>query len=262
MAFEKELDVAREAAKEAGQVMARYQRDGFDVERKSSYADLVTEADEEAQEAVVSTIQEEFPEDGFLGEENDLRPDGEDRVWVIDPIDGTTNFVHGLPNYCVSIGLEENGEAVAGVVYWPVHDWMFTATAGGGAYRNGESITVSDTTDVRDAIVIPSLFSSRNSHLLGEIGEVRQELAEEGASLRRPGAAAPSLSYLAAGNVDGVVIIATSRWDISASKLLVREAGGTVRIRDSVLDGYLEVVASNGHIQQELEEVFDRHVSG
>ncbi|MDY6766226.1 MAG: inositol monophosphatase family protein, partial [Candidatus Nanohaloarchaea archaeon] len=153
MAYERELAVAKEAARNAAAVMARHQRDGFSIERKSSYTDLVTAADREAQQVIVDTIQAEFPDDGFLGEENDLRPDGEDRVWVIDPIDGTTNFAHGFPYYCTSIGLTVDGERTVGAVNVPPQDEMFTAVRGHGAELNGDPIETSDVDQLKDALV-------------------------------------------------------------------------------------------------------------
>ncbi|MDY6766298.1 MAG: inositol monophosphatase family protein, partial [Candidatus Nanohaloarchaea archaeon] len=130
---------------------------GFDIERKSSYTDLVTEADHAVQETVVETIAAEFPGDGFLAEEDDLRPEGEDRVWVIDPIDGTTNFAHGFPYYCTSIALQVDGEPVVGVVNRPPQEELFTAVRGGGASLNGTPIKVSGVDDLRDGLIAARL---------------------------------------------------------------------------------------------------------
>lgn len=262
MEFEKELAVAKNAARKATRVMERYQEKGFDVERKRSYNDLVTEADREAQRAIIDTIEAEFPEDGFLAEEDDVRPDGEDRVWVIDPIDGTTNFVHGFPNYCTSIALQVAGDVKVAVVSWPSRDMVFTAVVGEGAFRDGERLSVSTERDPRDAIVIGSLFLNSNLSIQEDLFAMREQLAELGVSFRRPGAAVPSLCHLAAGNVESVIFPVTNPWDIAAGRLLVTEAGGSFRETASQVDGYLAAMGSNGSIDSELEEVFDRHVGG
>ncbi|MFB6265945.1 MAG: inositol monophosphatase, partial [Candidatus Nanohaloarchaea archaeon] len=187
MAFERELEVAEEAARKAGEVMQRYREDGFSIDRKDSYTDLVTEADREAQEVIVETIQEEFPEDGFLGEENDLRPDGEDRVWVIDPVDGTTNFVHGFPYYGTSIALRVGDVSKAGVVYYPSMDEMFSAVEDGGATVNGKEIQVSDVGELRDSLLFIPLHDSSREELDKGL-ELVDDAIRNPASYRRPGA--------------------------------------------------------------------------
>ncbi|MFB6167068.1 MAG: inositol monophosphatase [Candidatus Nanohaloarchaea archaeon] len=259
MAFERELEVAKEAARKAGEVMGHYRENGFEVDRKDSYTDLVTEADHEAQEVIVETIQEEFPEDGFLAEENDLRPGGEDRVWVIDPVDGTTNFVHGFPYYGTSIALRTGGVSKVGAVYLPSLDEMFSAVEDGGATVNGKEIRVSDVEELRDSLLfIPLHDSSREE--LGKGLELVDDAIRNPASYRRPGAAAPDLCMVASGRADGIAMSSINPWDIAAGELIIREAGGSVRVQDSITDGYLETVASNGKIQEQLEEVFDRNV--
>ncbi|MDY6769565.1 MAG: inositol monophosphatase family protein [Candidatus Nanohaloarchaea archaeon] len=264
MEFEQELDVAVTAAERAAEVMARYRREGFEVERKTSYTDLVTEADRECQEVIVETIQEEFPGDGFLGEEDGLRPDGEDRVWVIDPIDGTTNFAHGFPWYCSSIGLRVDGERTVGVVNVPPQDELFTAVRGEGAFMNGEPISPSGVKDIRDGLIVARIadWSGVEGDLKGLESRLLNDLLSTPTSFRRPGAAAVDLCNVAAGRVDGQLLVVINEWDVAAGALVLEEAGGTARIQDAVFDDYIEIVSSNGHIQDELEEVFDRHVRG
>ncbi len=262
MGFEQELAVAKQAAQKAGEVMDRYRRDGFSIERKSSYTDIVTEADTEAQQVIVDTIQAEFPDDGFLGEENGLRPDGEGRVWVIDPIDGTTNFAHGFPYYCTSIGLKVDGERTVGVVNVPPQDELFTAVRGEGATMNGDPLETSDVGQLKDALVSARIADW--SGVEGDLKEVETELLldllDTPSSFRRPGAAAIDLCNVAAGRFDGHALVIINEWDIAAGALIVEEAGGSVRVQDAVFDDYLEIVDSNGRVQDELEEVFDRNV--
>lgn len=262
MAFEEELAVAKRAARAAGEVMERYRSDGFSVERKSAYTDLVTEADEAVQERVVEEIRSEFPGDGFLGEENDLSPDGEDRVWVIDPIDGTTNFVHGFPYYCTSIGLRVEGEEQVGVVYAPRQDELFAARRGGGATLDGDPIETSGVTELADALVVGRLTNWGNNPRRVKRAEAAflDDLVDRPSSFRRPGAAALDLANIAAGRLDATAQVTICDWDVAAGRVLLEEAGGAVRLRDAIVDGYLELVATNGPLQDELERVFDRNV--
>ncbi|MDZ7687555.1 MAG: inositol monophosphatase family protein [Halobacteriales archaeon] len=260
MEFSDEVETAKEAAYEAGDVMRRYRRDGFGVEQKGSRTNLVTEADREAQESVVEILCDEFPEDGVLAEEDDLQPDGEDRVWVIDPIDGTTNFVHGFPYYCVSIALRVEGETKVGVVSAPPFDETYHAVRGQGAFSDGDMLSVSETSDPRDALVSAGVYSWASD----ETNEVQTRLVSElvgtPVSFRFAGASALEYCHLAHGYFDGMLQVLAKPWDVEAGTLVVEEAGGTVRERDSVVDGYVEVVASNGRLQGDLEEIFDRNV--
>lgn len=258
--LDEEVEVAKDAAREAGEVMDRFRREGFEVDRKDSYTDLVTEADHEAQREIIETVREEFPEDGFLTEEEGLKPDGEDRVWVIDPIDGTTNFVHGFPYYCVSIALREDGISKVGVVFAPALDELYHGVRGGGSFLNGDPISVSDISDVREGLVAAggSSWASEETNDL-QLGILR-ELVETPVSFRFPGASALEYCHLARGYFEGKLQVLSHPWDIAAGTLVLEEAGGETRVRESVVDGYTEVVASNGRQQEELERMFDRHV--
>ncbi|MCJ7479201.1 MAG: inositol monophosphatase [Candidatus Nanohaloarchaeota archaeon QJJ-7] len=259
MKFERELEVAKEAARKAGEVMEHYQENGFSVERKKTYNDLVTEADHEAQEVIVETIEDEFPEDGFLAEENDLRPEGEERVWVIDPIDGTKNFTHGFPFYCSSIALKEAGDVKVGAIISPPRNEFFTAVRGEGAWLDGEKLEVSEVGDLKDSLIIARISDMYEEERDIETDFLR-DLLQQPSTFRRPGSAALDLGQVAAGRADGHALVAINEWDIAAGTLLIEEAGGTVRVQDSdVVDGYLEIVDSNGRIQDSLMEVFDRY---
>jgi myo-inositol-1(or 4)-monophosphatase len=264
MKFSEELETAKEAAHAACEVMEKYRHDGFEVESKSSRTDFVTDADKEAQERVVKVIEEAFPEDGFLGEESDLHPDGEERIWVIDPIDGTTNFVHGFPYYCVSIALRVDGESQVGVVSAPAFGETYHAVRGEGAFwENGEeesALEVSEVSEPSESLVAADVSSwaseTTNEHQLNIV----DELVGTPISFRFPGASALELCHLGRGYFDGKILVLAKPWDIAAGTLIVEEAGGSVRKRNSVVDGYVEVVASNGSIQDGLEEIFDRRV--
>lgn len=260
MEFSDELNAAKEAAREAGEVMKRHRKEGFEVERKESRTDFVTEADRAAQRKIVETIEDKFPEDGFLGEEDGLKPDGEDRVWVIDPIDGTTNFVHGYPYYCVSIGLRVDGETAVGVVHAPAVGETYHAVRGEGAFCDEGAVSVSDVSDTKDALVSTGVYSWASEETNETQIRLVRALVEAPVSFRFAGASALDYCHLARGFFDGKLQVLAKPWDVSAGTLIVEEAGGSVRKRESVVDGYIEVVASNNVLQKEFENVFDANV--
>lgn len=278
MTYDEELAVAKQAAKKAGRIMQEYRENGFGirepshdgsgdaqaaeqlgVERKSSYTDMVTEADVACEEAIVDTISEAFPDDGFRTEEDTPDEDAE-RVWVIDPIDGTKNFVHGFPFYCTSIALKVDNAPVVGVVYNPVYDEEYTAIHGGGAYRNGSELGVSSVDTLRDALVFTRLSERHDPTRKVETPFLR-DLLSTPSSFRRPGSAALNCCHVAAGTGDAYVTVSISEWDIAAGQLIIAEAGGSTRIQPSFRDGYLEFIGTNGHLQEELEELLDRHTA-
>ncbi len=265
MSHETELAVATDAAEAAGDIMLDYRRDGFAVERKSAYTDLVTEADHACQERIVEMLHDAFPDDTIRGEEEMELPDGENgREWIIDPIDGTTNFVHGFPFFCTSIALVADGDPVVGVVYAPVLDEMYTAVRGEGAELDGEQISVSAVDGIPDALVATRLtdWGNHDGDLIDVETAFLHDLLSQPSAFRRPGSAALDMCMVAAGRMDGHALATINRWDIAAGTLIVEEAGGTVRVDDAVFDGYLEVVASNGNIQADLERLFDRAIRG
>ncbi len=259
MDFSDELRVAKDAAREAGRIMQQYQRDGFSVDHKDTYTDIVTEADVQCQEAIISRINDAFPDDGFLAEENEQTPDGEDRVWVIDPIDGTKNFAHGFPFYCTSIALQVDGESQVGVVYTPENDELFAAVRGEGATVNGTAITVSRINDLRDALVLARL-TSRNADIRKKESAFLEAVLQRPSSFRRPGSAALDLCHIACGRADAHALVTINPWDIAAGTLIVEEAGGAVRTQEAIIDGYVEIVASNGTLQDDITALFDEHV--
>lgn len=260
MQYEEELAVATGAAREAGRVMEEYQQDGFSIDRKSAYSDLVTDADHACQERIIEVIESEFPRDGVLAEENEVRPDGEDRVWIIDPIDATRNFAHGLPLYCTSVALTVGGESVVGAVYAPRTDELFSAVRGEGAWLNGESITVSDRGEMRDAL-IAARMSDYTPVIRDAEANILKDLLGDGASFRRIGSAALDLCYVAAGYTDAHILLTINPWDVAAGRLIVEEAGGTFREKEAVTGPYLETVATNGHLQETIVDIVDRHTA-
>ncbi len=211
------------AARLGGQVLRDHA--GRVQSREKRPADLVTDADIAAQRVIRDTLLAAFPDHGFLGEENESIPPGADGFrWVVDPLDGTTNFVHQFPHYAVSIGLEQRGELVAGVVYEPTHDECFIATAGEGAFLNGRRLQVSRTTELSQALVAVS-FPPRPAV---DSPEVRRflEVLQVSRATRRTGSSALNLCWVAAGRFDAFWTYDTKPWDVAAGALIVREAQG------------------------------------
>jgi myo-inositol-1(or 4)-monophosphatase len=222
------LDICEQAARAGGQVLLDWQ-DRFAV-RKKAPSDLVTEADLASQRRVRDILLGAFPGHGFLGEEGTGdgpgdRSDSPHR-WIVDPLDGTTNYVHGVPIYCVSVALEESGRIVVATVYNPVSQQCFTAAEGQGAYLNGVRIKTSEVGCLADALVAVSFGAGadRNGCEVATFLEVLPTCQ----AVRRFGSAALNLSMLAAGRIDVYWATSTKSWDMAAGLLLVQEAGGVI----------------------------------
>ena len=247
------VSVASQAAQRAGQLLARRAGRPTLVEQKRSPSDLVTEVDRASEQLIYRIVKQAFPEHGFYGEEHaGLREDAAYR-WFVDPIDGTTNFVHGVPLFVVSIGLWHDSRIIAGVVYDPMRRELFAARRGGGAFLNGRRLRVSATRTLSHSMLstgFPVEFRRQPEPYLSWF----RVLESRCHAVRRLGSTALSLAYVAAGRLDGFYEQHLRPWDIAAGLLLVEEAGG--RISDlagqpaHVEDGRL--VATNGHIHLEL----------
>jgi len=228
------MDGLLEKAQELARVAGQYQRSRLwtplNIEYKGE-VDLVTEVDRRSEELLVGGLQTAFPDHDFLAEEN-LYPDrGASHKWIIDPLDGTTNFAHGFPWFAVSMALEVAGEVVLGVIYHTMLGEMFTAVKGGGAWLNGSRIEVSSRTPLRGSLLATGFPYDR-----------------------RAGAAALDLAYVAAGRLDGFWECKLKPWDVAAGQLLVAEAGGTVTgFEGEPYSPYNHrIVASNGLIHAEM----------
>src|SRR5919199_3391884 len=221
----RELEAAVAAAEAAGEVL----RDGFGQHQKVKFkgeVDLVTKADEDAEQAIMEVLQEAFPNYGMLAEESgEIKGEGDAR-WIVDPLDGTTNYAHGLPLFCTSVALERDGEVVLGVVYDPMANETYAAERGSGATLNGEPIGVSDTDEPIRALLGTSYPDDWEEIPMGiELFERFTNLAR---GMRRLGSGALDLCYVAAGRLDGCYEQGFSAWDIAAGVLIVEEAGGEV----------------------------------
>ncbi len=223
------------------------------VSRKGP-ADFVSAADKKSEKILFEELSRARPGYGFLMEEGGS-VEGKDKthVWHIDPLDGTTNFLHGIPHFAISVALERDGQLVAGLVYNPVTDEMFVAEKGQGAYLNNQRLRVAQRTDIREAVVccgIPHIGRGDHRQFLNEMAQVMAVTA----GLRRTGAAALDLAYVAAGRFDAFWERQLSTWDMAAGAVLVREAGGYVADVNGH-PGYMQtgdIVAGNEAIQKEL----------
>ena len=255
---------ASEIAREAGARLREFFAQGVETEYKGD-VDLVTVADRTAEKLIRSRLSEVFPDHGIYGEEGTRdRLEGEFR-WYVDPLDGTTNFAHGFPQFCVSMGLEqrpsglkptEDGTLVAGVIYDPLRDELFSAEKGKGAFLNGKPMRTSSIPRLAEALLATG-FPSRKRHASPNI-HFYQEFTLRSHGVRRAGSAALDLAYVAAGRLEGFWEFNLNPWDTAAGILLVEEAGGRVtdfKGRHFRIDSH-EILASNGDIHEELLALF------
>ena len=252
------LELARRMARQAGALQRdRYETD-LRVSTKSSAVDLVTEVDQACEALMVETLARERPADAILAEEGG----GRDFAaapwrWIIDPLDGTTNFAHGYPRFCVSLGIEREGERHVGVVYDPLLDELYHAVRGAGAFRNDRPIRVSAERELGRSLLATGFAYDRrlsDDNNLEHFGAFLRSAR----ALRRDGSAALDLCYVAAGRFEGFWELKLHAWDVAAGALIVEEAGGTTSDfngRPLPRSG-AEVVASNGHIHAAMLAVF------
>jgi myo-inositol-1(or 4)-monophosphatase len=249
-------EVAEVAARAGGTVLSRWLRGGSDLEidYKDARANLVTAADRESQRAVTDTILTAFPGHAIDGEEGSAGNLDATDVWYVDPLDGTTNFTHGLPFFCVSLALRSHARTVAGAVYDPLHDEMFVGVLGGGATLNGVPIGVSDIARLDRALVVAQAQTV-------DLGEIRayarlvERLMSVSGGVRSLGSPALTLCAIAAGRLEAYCEYTMDAWDILAGQLILAEAGGTLTLFDGrphVTADRADVVASNGYIHADL----------
>lgn len=255
------LDIAIEVARESGRIQMESLGKAMDIRIKIA-TDIVTEVDKRCEKMITDRLHREFPTHDMLAEEGSGRRDvSSEYRWIIDPLDGTMNFSKGYPLFATSIALEHKGEVVLGVVYEPNHDELFVAEKGGGASCNGNRIKVSNTTELEKALLDTGFaYNTDKSEQLNNAGHFVDFLSHAG-SLRRDGAAAVDLCYVACGRFDGFWELYLKPWDVAAGQLIVKEAGGAVTAFDgSPLDIYgTEILASNGLIHARMMDILCRN---
>jgi myo-inositol-1(or 4)-monophosphatase len=256
-----EIEAALSAAREAGEVL----RKGFGWQHSVSYkgeVDLVTEVDEQAERVIKEILLGAFPSYEMLAEESGRSSGQEDARWIVDPLDGTTNYAHGLPIFCVSIALERAGEVIVGVVHDPMREETYLAQRGGGATLNGEPIRVSDTDEPIQALIATGFPYDRAE--MPEALELFGRFAAITRGMRRLGSTALDLCYVAAGRLDGYYERGIWAWDIAAGGLILEEAGGKVtdyRGAGLNLEGR-QIVASNGYLHSAMMELTEEGPRG
>ena len=248
--------VASRAAREAGALLTKYAGKPKTVATKRSAIDLVTEVDRAAETLIEQSLHRAYPKFGFFGEEHGHRAQQSPYRWIVDPIDGTINFVHGFPLFGVSIGLEYRETVLAGVIYDPMRRELFVATKGGGAFLNGKRIHVSTTRRLSHSLLstgFSSSFRQRSQPYLGWF----EAFQRRSHGVRRIGSTVFSLACVAAGRLEGFYERDLWPWDIAAGLLLVQEAGGRVSnfTGGAVALDAGQLVASNGHIHAQMLRV-------
>lgn len=221
------INIATRAARSAARVLMRYyeQTDQLRISAKSRN-DFVSEVDRNAEQAIIRELRSKYPDHAIVAEESG-RHSGNEYQWIIDPLDGTTNYLHGFPQFSISIALLYRGRLEHGLVYDPLHDEMFTASRGEGALLNDRRLRVSDRSGLEGALIGTGIPFRDLRHLDAYLGMMKA-LVRDTAGIRRPGSAALDFAYLAAGRLDGFWELGLSQWDFAAGALLVREAGGVV----------------------------------
>jgi myo-inositol-1(or 4)-monophosphatase len=251
------VNIAIRAARRAGELMIRQinQLEALKVTEKGRN-EFVTQVDEAAEAAIIEVIRDHYPEHSILAEESGSSGEHEYQ-WVIDPLDGTTNYVHGFPVFSVSIAVMRAGELEHGVVYDPLRQEIFSASRGQGAQLDGRKIRVSKRTHLQQSLIATGFPYRANLKHIDSYLEMLRAVMLETVGIRRPGSAALDLCYVAAGRVDGFWELGLSKWDIAAGALIIREAGG--RISDfRGTDGYLDsgnVVTGNPKIYAALSKL-------
>jgi myo-inositol-1(or 4)-monophosphatase len=249
------LNIAIKAARRAGDLIVRSMSrlDSIKIDSKGRN-DFVTDVDRKAEAEIIATVRRSHPDHAFLGEESGRSGNG-DTVWIIDPLDGTTNFLHGFPQFSVSIGIEHKGRLQHAVVYDPLRQELFTASRGDGAQLEGKKMRVSTQRTLEGSLLGTGLpFRMQDAHI-DEYLAMLKVLMSTAAGIRRPGSAALDLAYVAAGRLDGFWEFGLSPWDTAAGTLLIQEAGG--RVGTPAGDEYAlgkNIVAGNPKVYEGLLE--------
>jgi myo-inositol-1(or 4)-monophosphatase len=255
---EKLMETAKYAAQEAGKIQLSFFGKQKEIFHKSNEFDLVTNADKQSEEKIMSIIKENFPEHDILGEESGMHKKElkSEYLWVIDPLDGTTNFAHNFPHFAVSIGLVKNEKIILGVVYDPFKNETFSAIKGEGAFLNGEQIKVTQIPDLRKSLLATG-FPYFKEKTLEENLVYFKEFLYNAQAVRRPGSAALDLCYVAAGRLDGFWELNLAPWDVTAGVCIVREAGGKVTNFNSedFTSEIRNIIATNSVIHEQMQTI-------
>ncbi len=256
------LNIAVRAARSAGDLILRSTDNigHLQVDQKGKN-DFASEVDRKSEREIINIIRAAYPDHAILAEESGAHK-GNEFVWIIDPLDGTTNFLHGFPQYAVSIALKVKGRLEVGVIYDPLRDELFTARRGGGAMLNNRRIRVTRQSGMKGALIGTGFPFKTAAHLDAYVGMFKA-ITTDSAGIRRAGSAALDLAYVAAGRLDGFWEIGLMEWDMAAGVLLIKEAGGVVT-DFSFNDKYIEsgnLIAGNPKMHQIMYQLIEPHVT-
>jgi myo-inositol-1(or 4)-monophosphatase len=253
-------DFALEIAKIAGKMSIDLRKEPLKLETKRSHADLVTFIDKEVEQFLVNKILERYPQHGILGEEGTFKESYKnfETVWIIDPIDGTTNFVHQQQHYAISIAIAKNGIGIFGVVYDPIKDELFYAGKDDGAYLNGNKIILDDKKTIRESVISTCMFWE-DPNTKENLSKTIIGLARDSRGIRMMSSAALDMCYVAIGRLDAYINPRLQAWDFSAAKIILEEAEGFVRDHKANIINTMEgssMIACNPSIYEELLNYF------
>jgi myo-inositol-1(or 4)-monophosphatase len=243
-------------SKEAGEIVRQGFKKNLKIEYKSNESDLVTDIDKASEKLISDFVKKKYPSHGIFAEEGGQIRNGSDYVWVIDPLDGTVNFAHGLPIFSISIGLQKDGKTIAGVVYDVIQDILYSAESGGGAYANDIKINVSDNSNIAHSILVTGFPYNIHQNPYNAL-EKFVSFTRKARGIRRLGSAAIDFCYVARGVFDGFWEVYLNPWDICAGKIIVEEAGGIVTNFNGEEIGIdsKQILASNKKIHNDMVEI-------
>ena len=257
-----DIEAAVDAARRGSEILLRYWehlgKDDADVKARN---DWVSRADRESEQAIVTFLSSQFPADGILGEEGGRAAGTSGRRWIIDPLDGTSNYLQHFPIWSISIGLQSRGEMIAGVIYEPLRDLFFTAERGAGAFRNGKRMHVSNQRTIEGSFLATG-FPFRAQQYVSIYCNIFEDVISLAKGVRRAGSAALDLAYTAAGIFDGFFEMHLSPWDVAAGSVMIREAGGAIS-DFSGGDRWFErgnIVGAPPEMQAEIVKLIGRHI--
>ena len=259
MKYPKMLEFAKETAKEAGNILMQHFGNISSTQQKSTPIDLVTIADTDSETFILNKIRSTYPKHDIIAEESSYNQNGSEYRWVIDPLDGTTNYVHNIPIFAVSIGLQYKKETIAAVVYNPAADKCFWAEKNSGAFLNDEPINTTSTNTLDDSLLVTG-FPYIHDDRWEKCFEQFKDLYGRTQGIRRLGAAALDLCFVAMGRFDGFWEFGLQPWDVCAGALILEEAGGKVSDWDDSPMPFSgkRVLATNGHIHREMMDVLGK----
>ncbi len=255
------MDTARKAARAGGQILTKhFGKVPSAAIRRKTKNDFLSFVDEQSEAAIISVIKRNFPDHAILAEESGARAESSTNLWIIDPLDGTKNYLSGIPVFAISIALMQKDELILGIIYDPLRDEMFTAQKGLGAYLNDRRIRVSQKSSLGDCLVATG-FPFKAKQFLPPYLRTFEDIFNHSVGMRRMGAAAIDLAYLSCARFDAFWEIGLSPWDVAAGTVLVREAGGRVSdfwLGDRFLYGNY-MLASNGLVHDEIATLIRRY---